>query len=177
MDDGYFLWLLRRLGLSDPEDYEYAYLCKIMHNYTFYPLLTQDENRCKDGERYRVYYMEQEGACQPNLGGCTVLELLISLAEKMAYELCESPYESEVRRWFEEMVENLGLTWAVNDTLMENPGGEAAIEDVLEDMIFRRYGRDGFGGLFPVDSGEYDQRRAELMVQMNNYLARYYDIS
>jgi len=187
MKESYFRWLLNRAGVSDG-DSGYVYLCNIMYEVAFVPLLPMDENRWQDGLRYRWDYADElegegtrasdltAGYLDDSLGGCTVLELLVSLAEKMAYETQESLYSAGPGKWFEELIGNLGLDMYTNRELMENEQAYFEAEGILQKFVYRRYAYDGEGGLFPLRNPREDQRRVELSIQMNDYIAENYDV-
>lgn len=177
--DGYFEWLLNRAGVGSGE-YSYTYLCNILHDFTFYPQIEMDENRWEDGLRYREEYSTETGmdakALNDILGGCTVLELILSLAEKMHYETLDSIHEAGTEVWFEELISNLGLDMYTNRELMENENAYFEVEKILHRFLSRRYSRNGEGGLFPLRHPVCDQRHVELAIQMNDYIAENYDV-
>lgn len=184
MNEEYFEWLLNKVGVSAGGN-DYSLLCSILHEMIFYPMLGMDENRWEDGVRYRMdFAMQQdpvhcdliaEGLDQ-TLGGCTALELMVSLAERISFEMMGSQYEAGPGKWFEEMIGNLGLDMYTNQELMDNENAYFAIEGIVERMIFRKYQYSGAGGLFPLCYPNEDQRETEIMIQMNNYLNENYDI-
>ena len=182
MNEQYLEWLLNRAEVNDDET-GFSELCRVLHGVIFHPIMEMDENRWEDGVGYRVDFAEAHAnsddildELDAELGGCTMLELILSLAEKMWFELAESQYEAGVGKWFEELISNLGLDIYTNREMADNPDAETEVENILERMIFRRYHYDGRGGLFPLNYAEEDQRDAELTVQMNQYIAENYDI-
>jgi hypothetical protein len=137
-----------------------------------------DENRWEDGMRYRADFTSDDyelDQIDQELGGCTVLELILSLAEKMAYETAESRYEAGVGKWFEELISNLGLDIYTNQELIRNENAFFEVTKILEQFVFRKYSYNGEGGLFPLRYSDRDQREVELAIQMNQYIAENYD--
>ena len=187
MNEGYFEWLLNKAGVSDDED-GFSYLCSILHEVIFHPTLEMDENRWEDGIRYRYEFAsEKEGFgtdranwvtnyLDDSIGGCTMLELILSLAEKMHFEMLDSQYDAGVGKWFEELLSNLGLDMYTNRELMENEAAYFEIDDILNKLIYRNYRYNGEGGLFPLRGPKEDQRDVEMLIQMNNYIIENYDI-
>lgn len=187
MNEEYFEWLLNKAGVDDG-DHGYSILCSVMHEMIFYPILEMDADRWEDGVRYRYEFAfwhenQDERAADilteqldDQLGGCTMLELVISLIDKMSFEMLDSQYEAGPGKWFEELIGNLGLDVYTNKEFMENEAAYFEVDQTLERVIFRKYNYNGEGGFFPLRRAEDDQRSTELIIQMNNYLAENYDI-
>ena len=187
MNEGYFKWQMNKVNVSDDEN-GYSYLCAILHEILFYPLVDMDENRWFEARRYRWDYAAEHGYSEiwqqdemanqldETLGGCTVFELLISLAEKMKFETEDGPYDATTEKWFEELISNMGLETYTNREFNENEEAYFEAEEKIQRMIFRRYRASGEGGLFPLRFPRQDQRGVELAIQLNDYLAENYDI-
>jgi hypothetical protein len=188
MNEEYFEWLLNIIGI-DPEDQNgYGLLCSQLMDTAFYPILEMDENRWEDGIRYRyLYAMEKEngdayraGMLSDHLddiiGGCSVLELMIAMADRMRCELEGSRYEANTGYWFRVLLGNLGLDIYTNNEYLCNEAAFFDVEKIVEKMVFRKYGFDGRGGLFPLQNPNSDQSKEEIATQMNNYLLENYDI-
>ncbi len=187
MNESYFEWLLNKVGVTDDED-GYSYLCAILHEVLFHPLIDMDENRWMEARRYRWDYAVEHGyeevwqqdemanQIDESIGGCTVFELLISLAEKMQFETEDGPYDANLAKWFNELIFNMGLKAYTNKEFNMNEAAYFEAEDKINKMIFRQYRATGEGGLFPLRYPKQDQRGVELAIQLNNYLAENYDI-
>lgn len=187
MNEGYFEWLLNKAGVDCGEN-GYSYLCSILHEVSYRPMLEMDDNRWHDGVQYRwdyAYSVERgsvneaelaAGYLDDCLGDCTVLELMLSMAEKMRYETADSMYEAGVGKWFEELIGNLGLDIYTNRELTENENAYFEAEGIVQRFVYRKYDWNGEGGLFPLRFAREDQRKVELIIQMNNYLAENYDV-
>ena len=185
----YLCYLMNRIGLEAEGKDGYLRLCETLQEIEFLPQTDMDENRSgecmglrRDFAEY-TYAVEEEATiiAEDVLDGFygengTMLELMTVLAEKMAFEMCDSQYEASVRKWFTEMLCNCGLDkhWCNSDFDIE--GNEEIIKDTIHSVIFRRYGWDGEGGFFPLNYPQYDQRKVEIIIQMNNYLEENYDI-
>lgn len=175
MNDEYFEWLLKKTEIGE----EYSNLCQVMHEMIFYPLIEMDENRWEDGIAYRFSFF-----CSDDLvyeytkqhGGCSVLELLLALAEKTSFDMIGSKFENGIGKWFYEWIENLGLDVYTNEEFLKNADSYFEVCDVLERFVFRKYEYDGSGGVFPLDYPECDQRNEELEIQRNSYLMEKYNI-
>lgn len=188
MNEEYFEWLLRYIAIDPDDTNDYSLLCSQLMDTAFYPIVEMDENRWEDGVRYRyLYAMEKENnnTYRANmisdhlddiLGGCSVLELMVAMAERMRYEMEGSLYEAEASYWFRQLIGNLGLDIYTNNEYLCNEAAFFNVESIVEKMVFRRYGFDGRGGLFPLQNPNSDQSKEEIMTQMNNFLMENYDI-
>lgn len=185
MDEEYFEWLLNRVGVKDcGEPGSYYMLCQVMQDTTFYPIIERDANRCSDGLKLREEFVEEyeyswnDAACLTEiLGGCTVLEMLITLAEAMEYELLESKYERKAADFFDEFINNLGLEAFDDEYFMSDEYAYYDAEDAIKLFVFRKYNAQGEGGIFPLSSFyREDMRDTELAVQMNRYIAENYSL-
>ena len=70
--------------------YEYDKLLAHLHGIEFYSLVPNDDNRGVDGEQMRTIFLDEVGpqgsTSLPN-GPCTVLEMLIGVAQRLEFEL------------------------------------------------------------------------------------------
>ena len=180
----YLCSLMNRVGLEAEGNDGYLRLCETLQEIEFLPQTAMDENRCEECRNLRTDFACTE--CEDEytadiLDGIygengTMLELLIVLAEKMAFEMSDSEFEAHPRKWFTEMLVNCGLDKACTNEDFEKEGTEETVKDAMATVIFRKTGWDGEGGLFPLLYPQYDQRHVELVIQMNNYLEENYDI-
>lgn len=132
-----------------------------MFNTPFEWLIANDDNRLEDGLELRIEFGLdlQKFAYIP----CSVLEVLVALARRLAFETGEEDAE-----WFWRMIANLGLGHMSDEEFPE--GGEAVTAMALQRFIERRYDRDGHGGIFPLRESNIDQRKVEIWYQMSAYL-------
>lgn len=170
IDESYFLWLCRQIGEEDTGNPHKTYwnLLRILYKKEFVYIIPHDNNRAKDGKDLRSEFVADQKK-RPDSGwmnmGCSMLELLIGMSRRLSFMS-----EGESRAWFWELIENLNLE-KYNDDAIES---QNHIEEVLDDVIWRTYRRNGRGGLFPLKvrpPGE-DQRDVELWYQMNEYIAQ-----
>ena len=185
----YLCYLMNRIGLEAEGKDGYLRLCETLQEIEFLPQTDMDENRCGECLDLRQDYAEYtyvedaeaimiaEGVLDGTYGeNGTMLELLTVLAEKMKFETCDSQYEASTRKWFKEMLCNCGLDKYWSNSDFEIEGNEEFVREIINSVIFRNIGWDGEGGLFPLNYCQYDQRKVEIIIQMNNYLEENYDI-
>lgn len=177
----YFEYLYDLVKEDAPERKEYWMLLSDLQAFKFYWSVEHDENRAQDGIDLRRRYLEGEwwtNGEEALSGECSMLEMLIALAERMAFELAGTDVSPDIYRTgscFWEMVENLGLT-RYSDGEYERLNGPFVVNKTLHDVVTRNYDETGVGGIFPLRGDYGDQRYVELWYQMQEYLAERYDI-
>ena len=131
-------------------------------------LIANDDNRAEDGKELRYEFINEQGIDEVDQAwldlGCSVLEMMIALARRAAFES-----DDEVVEWFWRFIFNLGLN---NHTdIAYTSKTEREVDNVLDTVIFRTYDADGLGGLFPLTHPRQDQRKVELWYQLAAYLS------
>ena len=160
----YFDWLCR-IGRGGGE----FSLLHALRSISFFSLIPHDENRSKDGLFLRWEFMRTVDDEIP----CTMLEMLVALAEDIAYELQDLPNERDVSEIFWEMLYNIGLEDLDDDCFFE-VNGRYFVEEAVQRVIDRTYGPNGEGGLFPLRHNIFDQRQVELWYQAQSYISENY---
>lgn len=174
----YLDYLMDRAGLEKGGADGYEDICRQLQETDFLPIIEKDENRCAECLELRADFDAVRcGMLDIALSDTgTMLELLIVMAEKMGYELSDSIYEASTRKWIMELMGNCGLDMYARNEDYETRGGERNVAGIVSAIIFHEIGWDGEGGLFPLFLAQRDQRRTELICQMNDYLEENYDI-
>lgn len=160
LEEEYFNWLCARVVDVQPPTY-YG-LMTILHRTEFVWVVAEDENRAHDGLNLRIPFCREAGA-NPGMMwmGCSVLEMLIALAEKVAFQT-----EISEKDWFWRMLANLGI----DEYQIVPVGHEGHIEEILYNFLWRTYSPDGRGGLFPLRKPQHDQRGVEIWYQWAEYV-------
>lgn len=166
LEHAYFNWLYAKVCdvRSTSKSKQFEILLQELHRTEFTWIVTGDDNRAEDGRdlREEFYEMSTVDADEDWFNeGCSVLEMLIALARRAAFETGES-----TEKWFWLMLENLGLS-KLSDNKKPN---RDAIKNTLEIFVWRMYDELGHGGIFPLRETEYDQRYVELWYQLSEYL-------
>ena len=102
-----------------------------------------------------------------DIGPCTVLEMLIALAEQIdTYGVSGMTDQERRSRFFWEMVANLGIVYS--DFVYTN---EIATEcdHKIDIFLDRKYAENGAGSLFPIQNCSTDMRKIEIWYQMQTY--------
>ena len=183
MNKRYLHWLMEQAQLETDGPDGYSHLCGILQDTYFLSMVEMDENRGSEGRELRDEWSEPSGGDKHGIRTglipytCTMMELILVLARRMGYEMADSQYEAGTGKWVAELMENAGLATFRNEFYELNPEYHGnRIRMILNDIIYRRYSANGEGGFFPMKWARGDQRRNELLVQMNDYLAENYDI-
>jgi hypothetical protein len=165
IDELYFQWLYGQVGSeSNQRARTHWNLLKRFHETPFVWTVPNDDNRAEDGRDLRREFIENENIeVDPDWMSlqCSMLELLIGLSRRLAFEDDGTP-----RRWFWQLVENLNLAQYTDKARLP----VATVDEALNRVIFRQYNFNGIGGLFPLRNPTQDQRKVELWYQLSAYL-------
>lgn len=166
-DEAYLRWLYRQVAQVRLRNPSRTYWSLLRHLYVteFVWFVPNDDNRVEDGKELRYEFIEEEGLTHVSeewlTMGCSMLEMLIGLSRRLAYESQGQP-----RAWFWHLLNNLEIDTVTDEGLY--PEGD--VTEVLNTVIFRTYAADGKGGLFPLKEAQQDQTRVEIWYQMAAYL-------
>ena len=166
LDELYFKWLYSQVG--DPRiknrNRTYWTILKQLYTKEFVWFVPNDDNRIQDGKELRYEFVDSEQLEDVDLNwvhlGCSMLELLVGLSRRLAFEA-----EGQPRDWFWHLMDNLGVAYP--DAYKYD---EAAVDSILDRVIYRNYYWNGQGGLFPLQRTEKDQRNVELWYQLSEYV-------
>ena len=168
LDELYLTWLYGQVVsvTEKTASRNFWKLLKILYTKEFIWIIANDDNRAEDGRDLRREFMEYEDIDPREVRGwidigCSVLEMMIGLSRRLSFESDREP-----REWFWELIANLTLQ-EYNDA---NHIPEDEIDEILDQLIWRTYKRNGSGGLFPLRHPIDDQREVEIWYQMNTYL-------
>ncbi len=168
LDTIYFGWLYAKVVKTPSNTPSNSFHKLMMALYTteFVWQLIGDDNRMEDGLDLRLEFLH-EARLDADISewresdGCSMLEMLIALAKRAEFQTDDSMHD-----WFWEFLKNLEL-----DELVDSSFPESGIDDILDDLNWRRYRYDGRGGIFPIEHPTEDQRGVEIWYQFHEYLA------
>ena len=156
VSESYFDWLVKRVW--DGPGSTYRALLTLLYDTEFIPIHTDDFGRESDGLALRSTYLD--GYHKEHDTGCSILEALIALSDRLSFLTDDTP-----SFWFWLMLENLELSDYVYMS-------EADLSDALEKLdnfVWRNYGRDGRGGIFPLRFLPNNQKKYGLWYQFCAY--------
>lgn len=163
LDADYLSWLESQVPVRPNRKRTYSRLLEQMYCKEFVYTIPYDDNRAEDGRDLRLRFRDATGTeLDPDWAsmGCSMLELVLGLAGHLSFEL-----GGEVDRWFWQLIDNIGLANCTDDSNFR----PAAVDDVLDRVIWRTYLPNGQGGLFPLKEANDDQRKMQLWDQMSAY--------
>ena len=165
VDNAYFSWLMDKIECYDDE---YIQIMEILDDIPFRWTVDHDDNRAEDGKCLRELFMYEEDwhTCPKEDQECSVLEMLVALAERIEEDIMWDPNEFDRSAdWFWMMINNLGIT-----DRTEN------VEEIINNFLDRKYDKSGNGGLFPCHflNGK-NQKKMEIWHQMQEYMMENYE--
>lgn len=162
-------WLLSITGTRPSWGFSNTYrsLLNQLHRKIFYWSVLNDDNRIEDGYRFREEFRSLHGG-DPIHGDCTLLEVILSLSDKLTFEMDE--YESDSRDWFWTLLMNAELLDFDDYVYDNNIDTTYNVDVALDNILKRRYSYDGVGGFFPLKNPSEDQRGVELWYQLSAYV-------
>jgi len=162
----YFTWLHGKVVLefAPTTSRSYYELFKILHATEFVWVISGDDNRAEYGKTLRATFLN--GIRQPYAEGwdaqpCSVLEMLIALAEEAEFET-DFPHAE----WFWRFMLTLDLDQYNDSTHIDVDH----VEHILDRLVWRKYEYNGTGGLFPLEHPQRDQRNVEIWYQFCAYV-------
>lgn len=154
----YLNWLMSKVMIDE----DYSMLCDKMLHTDFIYYVGNDENRATDGLNLRYEFENKYGFIEELSDECSVLEMLVALALRAEVVMADPEYGNRTDIWFWEMIRNLGL-----DEFNNYCFDADEVNDILEEFIYRRYGRNGGRGCaFVVKRPLHDMRTTEIWYQM-----------
>ena len=166
----YYEWLLQLVG----GDKEYSKLLFALHSEAFLTVsIGNDWNRTMDGLALRERFCDGEGYefdKSQFSNNCSLLEMIIGLAYRCEFVMSDQ-IDYGMSNWFWRMLENAKLTDFEDEKYDDNE-----VCATMHLIIFRKYAKNGKGGLFPLKDEKRDWRTIELWLQMNQYLMENYYI-
>lgn len=172
LDEQYLRWLysqVSRVTAKNPQKTYWTFLRKLK-GIEFVWFVPNDDNRIVDGKHLRFEFLEELKLKADDVwldAGCSMLEMLIGLSRRLAFET-----EDEPRDWFWRLIDNLDLS-DLNDKDY-NRYSDLDVFEAMQKVIWRTYSSNGDGGLFPLDGPHQDQRKVEIWYQMSAYLLERY---
>lgn len=168
LDERYLIWLYQQIGSVKLKNRARTHwtLARALFTKEFVWLIPNDDNRLEDGRDLRwEFAADCEITVDPEwMGlGCSMLEMLIGLSRRFAFEIDREP-----RECFWRMIDNLGLAHLTDARTNEHTIEE--IHEVLDRVIWRTYEPSGRGGLFPLRHPESDQTLVEIWYQLSAYI-------
>jgi hypothetical protein len=171
IDEQYFDWLCRLLLIG--KENRYGRLLDRLHGRPFESFVPNDDNREFEGRNLR-YTFRNEMSIDFILPGffeenASVLEVMVGLAIRCCETLADDDNNMRIDQWFWLLISNCGLIRFTDDRF-----SSLDVDEIVDRVVYRRYERNGVGGLFPLKRARRDLRKVELWYQMSYYLVENY---
>lgn len=172
LDDRYLEWLYKEAvgATRNPNPAKSHWeIARQLYSTRFEWFVRNDDNRAEDGIALREEFIFEEDIQDFEMNDlwltldCSMLEMMIALARRVSFNST-----GEAGDWFWKFLTTLELDHYSD--LRYNSGVKALVKTTVERVIYRRYERNGDGGLFPLQHARKDQRKVELWEQMSAYL-------
>lgn len=162
----YIYWLRERAGIS-----EYVDLSTSIGAMPFRSSVMMDRNRVIDGEQLRIIYSDLTGCrFSTDIRGCSVLEFLVALADRVNDTLATIPVDEAFRMF----MDNMDISRCTDDWFLRKLDPERYIQKRCDIMMDRMYEPNGSnGGLFVIHDSK-DIRPSEWWWQMQYWLNEQY---
>lgn len=183
----YKKWLIDRIAIPNPAEYEYHNLFDQLMTLPFYSAIHEDSLRIDEAlylrrsfartfhnglsEKEKVEFYEA-------LGPASVFEILAIMVEKMSYQLMGNRLaDSTPFALFLELLDNSGLSYLTDRAYAEDADScRKECAEIVTDILNHCYDFDGNGGFFPLDTPVADMTSLDLKQQMELYLVEKYEI-
>ena len=194
----YFEWLYDMVSPPFYDIYKsdtYYILLGELYKKPFKVLIERDKNRISDAEDlYQIYcdecefskpYKKPENIYKiqdPNIvKDHSILEVLIGLSKRMEFIMTdESGEDYSYRRWFWELLKNMGLLKFTDDnwydSRMYDIDSNTYVNNRLDRFNNRNFDRYCHGGPFPMHNPKRGYKKMELWYQMMEYLQEKYNV-
>ena len=161
MYSDYYIWLESLVN-----DGNHSRLIRYLYEKPYRWQFTLDENRAAGGINLRSKFAYDNGINfqDVGVGPCSILEMLIALADRMVEILTMDIFD-----WFWDLMRNLGL-----DRFDDSHFDESGVNYILNVWLDRAYDASGNGSLFPLHYYQGDCRNLDIWGQMNAWIAENY---
>jgi hypothetical protein len=169
LDELYFTWLYSQVADTTIKTPSRTYwgMCRQLYTKEFVWFVPNDDNRIEDGKDLRYEFVDDQKLNDVDESwlhlGCSMLELLVGLSRRLAFEA-----EGQPRDWFWRLIRNIGLQNFSDSNPFHMTQEE--VDEILNRVIWRTYEKTGHGGLFPLMNQHKDQRQVELWYQLSSYV-------
>ena len=167
--ENYISWLIRKIAGRDAKRGSYIKLMMHLYSRDFYSPIPLDENRSLDGISLRKKFDNEFGTnlyFELRNKPCSILELMVSLAEKVEVNFFGTMNFDDGIDFFWTMIVNLSL-----DRMDDICYDEVYVNGVIDRFLSRNYGPNGEGSLFLYFGNcNFDICNAEIWVQLQQYL-------
>lgn len=164
IDQPYYEWLISQIEFPRNFKKTFHELLRHLHEVEFVWIVDGDDNRVQDAKDLRIEFIRRfpKYADLEFKLYVSVLEIIIAVSR-----ILEFVAGGEAPAWAWRLLDNLRLN-NFYDPLTKRKRRE--LDDILENLIWRTYERNGQGGFFPLIFPIEDQTKVEIWYQLNAYV-------
>lgn len=170
LNDIYLEWLYRNFVGSvtnrNPTSSFWG-LTKQLYKTPYSWIVHDDKHRGEDGKELRREFINGSDMQDIEVNWlqekCSVLEMLIGLACRAAFDTNEEPGD-----WLWKFLTNLELQSYSDRVYSADVMGE--VDAIIQRLLNRTYEKNGAGGLFPLNHARQDQTHIKIWYQLQAYL-------
>ncbi len=170
----YFGHLVETITDKKHPQIDYIPLLDLLHSMKFELVLDSDVDRVKDGAYLRDKWLSEEGIYEHLYEfegeNVSVFEVLVALADRLSFQIgdnCSGTHS--ISECFWEILRNLDVEkYSAGNYKPMN------IKEKVRNWMYRKYHKDGSGGVFPLVKTRFDQRKVSFWDQMNEYILEKY---
>ena len=163
----YFKWLCHFVKLNNHKS-----LLFLLFSIDFTYDLPMDGNRYEDGIDLRYRFADEKGYPQKYAAHwlddvpCSMLEMMVALCLRIEEHITGNPDDGDkTSEWFKDMLKTSGLYNFSDDHYSERTSIA-----IIQDILNRKYARNGDGGLFKLRRTRTDLRCVEIWYQAMWYI-------
>lgn len=172
--DDYLNWLFDIIKVDDYCQ-RYRKMLLYLFDREFDWSMNYDENREEDGFDLRKKFADETGRdddfwidiCS---NASSVLEMMIALSIRIEDVVYDPIYGNRTGLWFWEMVKSIGL-----ECMFDSNFDKGYCCVLVDNLLNRKYERNGEGGLFTTNDDEIDMRKSEIWYQMAIWIDENFD--
>lgn len=169
----YDQWIVSMATAWCSEYGNYSELMGYLHLIPFYATVQLDENRGADGKDLRLRFTETNPEYTYNTAYLylmdydpTMLEVMVALAIRCEENIMrDNDIGDRSYEWFYSMLCSSGLDVCTNEHF-----DEELVCTIVDNILERKYARNGKGGLFTLSNPPKDLRKVEIWYQLLWYL-------
>ena len=170
INKAYFNYLVRYVCDRKHHKVDYIPLLDTLYGMKFIAVIDRDNNRIADGAALRDEFMSEEDIDRAYMFefddmDVSVLEVLLGIARRMEYQITNGMDVDRTNERFWLLLRNLDIEKYTADNYKP-----LNIREKIDNWMKRKFRKDGFGSIFPLQKPEDDQRKCEIWIQMNRYV-------
>ena len=169
----YFDYMVEKVCDRQHHRVDYIPLLDLLNSIPFTVVMEMDGNRAEDAAYNRKNWLQSEDLYEYlyefDDEKVSVLEVLVSIAERLEFQVGNPMDNRRISDQFWEILRNLDIEKYTADNYKP-----LNIKEKVRNWMLRKYKKDGSGSIFPVKNCEKDMRSLQIWDQMSMYIMENY---